>query len=312
MSTKAPFVLRPDYTSIAIAYANEAFIADAVLPRRPVGATSFKYRAFNKGEGFTIPSTLVGRTGRVNQVEFGSTEVDASVKDYGLEDPVPAEDMANAGNIPGWNPEAHAAEMVTELVALSREKRVADLIFTLGTYPAANRVTLSGTGQWSDFTNSDPVAGILGYLDVPMRRPNVAVFGSATWTKLRQHPKVAKLIHGNSGDVAIVSRQAFADAFDFEEVLVGQSWYNTAKRGQTESYARLWGKHASFIYRDRTAHVGKGITFGLTAQFGTKFAGTIEDPNIGLKGGNQVRVGEQIDELIIANDVAYHVQDAVA
>lgn len=38
-------------------------------------------------------------------------------------------------------------------------------MFALGTYPAAQRTTLSGTSQWSDYTSSDPLAAITGGLD---------------------------------------------------------------------------------------------------------------------------------------------------
>jgi hypothetical protein len=64
------------------------------------------------------------------------------------------------------------------------------------------------------------------------------------------------------------------------------------------------------INRAATAQ-GGGITFGLTAQYGSKISGRIEDPDVGLQGGFRVRTGERIKELIVAQDVGYLVQDAV-
>ncbi|PZP06597.1 MAG: capsid protein, partial [Sphingomonas hengshuiensis] len=38
----------------------------------------------------------------------------------------------------------------------------------------------------------------------------------------------------------------------------------------------------------------------------------IEDPDIGLQGGNRVRSGERVRELVVAQDVGYFIQNAVA
>ncbi len=55
-----------------------------------------------------------------------------------------------------------------------------------------------------------------------------------------------------------------------------------------------------------------GITFGLTAEEGTRRAGSIPDPHIGLDGGEIVKVGERVKELIIAPMAGYLIADAVA
>ncbi len=41
-------------------------------------------------------------------------------------------------------------------------------------------------------------------------------------------------------------------------------------------------------------------------------AGRREDPDIGLRGGVRVRVGESVKELIVANDLGYYFENAVA
>ena len=38
----------------------------------------------------------------------------------------------------------------------------------------------------------------------------------------------------------------------------------------------------------------------------------VEDPDIGLQGGHRIRVGERVKELVIAKDLGYFVQNAVA
>jgi hypothetical protein len=320
---QAPFVVQPRLTAITLAYRNQAFIADSVLRRVPVESSSFKWTQYNLADGFTIPDTRVGRKSQVNRIDWSGTEQTSSTSDYGLEDAIPYSDVNNAraaqaaqGVMP-VDPEARSTELLTDLVALDREKRVADLVFALNTYPAANRTTLAGAAQWSD-ASSDPVAAILDALDSCVIRPNVAIFGQATWSKLRRHPKVTAAIYpggGNAGTAGSpVARQAIADLFELEEVLIGQSWYNSAKPGQTATLTRLWGKHAAFIYRAPQIISPQGtVTFGFTAEFGQRVSGTIEnDPSIGLRGGTVVRVGESVKEVIAANDAAYFFQNAVA
>lgn len=107
-------------------------------------------------------------------------------------------------------------------------------------------------------------------------------------------------------------RQQLAQLLEVEEVLVGSSWLNTAKKGQTATLARIWGKHALLIYRNQMADTRNGLTFGITGEFGTRVAGQEPDTMIGLRGGTRVRVGESLKELIVAPAAAYFIQDAVA
>lgn len=316
---QTPFVIQQRLTAITLAYRNTAFVADSVLPRIPVAGSAFKWSKYTLADAFTIPDTRVGRKSAPNRIDWTATEQTDSTADYALDDAIPQSDIDNAASTPmPIDPEARSTELLSDLVALDRENRVASLIFALGTYPAAQRTTLAGTTQWSDFTNSNPVDAILAALDACLIRPNVLVLGQAVWTKLRQHPKVTAAVYPAGGNAtaagAPVARQAIADLFELDEVVVGQSWYNSAKPGQNASLSRLWGKHAALIYRAPQVISPTGtITFGFTAQWGQRIAGTIaNDPNIGMRGGTLVRVGEAVKEVIAANDAAYFFQNAVA
>lgn len=307
----APFPVEPQMTAIAVAYRNEEFIADRVFPRVPVGVKTFKYLKYTLADRFTIPDTKVGRKGAPNEVEFSATEVEASCLDYGLDDPVPQDDIDQAPA--GYDPLGNAVEGVMELVLLDREKRAADLAFDATQYAAANKVQLAGNDQWSStHADSDPLADILTGLDACIMRPNIMVIGRAGWTKLSTHSMIAKAIFKAGATAGIATRQQVADLFELEEIIVGQSWVNTAKKGQAMTKARVWGKHCALLRRDRNANTRRGVTFGLTAQYGSRVAGSIADPKIGLRGGQRVRAGETVKEVITANDLGYFIQDCVA
>lgn len=306
----APFPIQPELTAIAIAYRNGRLIADDVLPRVPVGKQEFKYWLYSKAEAFTVPDTKVGRRSKPNQVEFSATEQTSATEDFGLDDPIPQNDIDNAP--PNYNPLGRSTEQLTNLILLDREVRAANLVFTAATYPTGSKVTLSGTSQWSDYTNSNPIDAITAALDTCIMRPNIAVFGRSTFTKLSQHPRIVKAVLGNAGDSGIARRQDIAALLELDDVLVGEGWVNTAKKGQSPNLVRVWGKHAAFLFRDRNADTRSGTSFGYTVQFGGRVAGAIADPDIGLKGGQRVRAGESVKELITAADLGYFFENAVA
>lgn len=314
LNTAAPFPITPQLQAISLAYRNNTLIADEVLPRVPVGLQSFKYMSYPKGQLMTLTETRVGRKGKPNEVEFTGTEETASTNDEALDDGVPVNDIELAAKQGLPDPLGQAVEGLTDLIALKREVRTADLVFGAANYAASNKTALSGNSQWSDFTagHSDPVDDIMTGLDSCIMRPNVAVMGNSVASVLRRHPAILKAYNGNAGDTGIVPLQFLADLFDLEEVLVGQGWVNTAKKGQAVNLQRVWGKSLSLIYRNKLANTQRGATFGITAQYGQRIAGSEYDKNIGMRGGQMVRVGESVKELLMANDLGYLIADAIA
>lgn len=308
---KHPFVTNPTLTAMVMGYRNQANIADGVLPRVTVPGEQFRYTEYGM-EDFNIVDDLVGRTGRVNELEFEGTQKDSSVVDRGLESPIPQSDIDAAARQSNFDPKANASMKLVKIIDLAREKRVSDLVFNAATYAAANKTQLVGTAQWNDRTNSTPIDDIMDAKDTMLIVPNKLVLGRQVYSQLIRHPTIVKAIHGNSGDEGIVSRQALAELLEFQEILVGQAWANGAKKGQTKSMGRLWGKHASMIYVENNPTDPDEITFGMTPQYLGRVSQEYVDGNIGLRGGVRIRVGESTNELVTAADVGFFFEDAVA
>ena len=313
----APFETQTKLTAIAQAVTVAGLIADMVCPRVRTGY-KFTYTTLAEEDLLSIPEVKASRASHLNQVEFGATDATDSVLDYGLEDPVPHRDIdeAQAQEVP-YDPLALATEATAELVKLAREQRVASLLTTAANYATSHSVTLSGNAQWSH-ANANPRDVILTALDAPLVRPNTLVFGQAVWTKLRQNPKIVEAIKlSGAGDQAsgIVMREAVAQLFEVDNVYVGQAWHQSAKRGQTNTFARLWGKHACAIYikpgmnaRDRMPK------FCWTADaMGGMQVGTYEAPERGVnRGSTVVKVSECVKELIAYKSAGYLWRNAVA
>lgn len=317
MSTTA-FPINPVLTAIAMVYSNPAvsLIADEVLPRTPT-AKKFVWSSYDVGQGYTVPQTLVGRKSLPSEVDFTGTLINDEVADYGLDDVVPNDEIeafasmlkpASGGPV---DPLVISTMLTTKLIQLDREVRVAAKVFNAANY-GGNTVTLSGTSQWSDYANSNPLDAILTALDVPVYRPNLAVFGQAAFTKLRQHPKIVQAVFGTAQTGGVVTREALAQLLEVKRVVVGAGFVNTARKGQAVNNQRVWGKHASFLYIDKEAAMAQQPCWGFTAQWGDKVSGDIPEPKMGLRGSQRVRVGESVKEVVSAPALAYYFQNAVA
>lgn len=311
--SKTPFAINPDLTSIAIAYRNKSLIADRVLPRVPVNGSTFKWTEYEKGQMMTVPHTRVSRRGSPNVVEFGGTEKESSVEDFGLDDHVPQDDIDKAANATAFDPMNTATTGLTNLIELDREVRVAKIVFDPTQYE--HKAELDATSKWDGLNAGgnpvDPIPVIGDALDVPLMRPNVMTLGQKVATRLRQNPNIIKAYNGTLGDTGMVPLQFLADLFELEEIIIGQSRINIAKPGQALQIANVWGNHAALFYRNPVARPERDVTFGLTAQWGDRFAGNWFSEDIGLKGGQVVRVGEQVKELIMATDCAYFFEDVL-
>lgn len=312
MSANRPFVVSPVLTGIAIGYTNPAqtLIADRVLPRTPVAGEKFKWTEYPLAEGFTVPDARVGRKGRVNLVEFSGTEKTESTEDYGFGDLIPTSDIRAAAaarqqGLSNYDPENHAAAWLTNLLMLAREVRVAAVVQNPANYANARVTALTGTAKFSDYTNSDPIGVLMGMLDSTLVfRPNRITMGQVVWSKVRSHPKLVNAVKGNLTNEGVITRQQLADLLEVKEIVVGEGYVNTAQKGQVANLQRVWGNTIAAHYIDPQVQPEMGgVTWGFSAQFGTRIAGSIADSDVGLEGGREIRVGERLKELVVAKDV---------
>ena len=314
-----PFETQTRYSQIALGVTPRGAIADMVCPRIRA-PFKFTYTKLTETDLFTVPATRASRAARVNEVEFGATDVNDSVEDYALSTPVPYRDI-NESNSQGspYDPLEVATMGLSKLMMLDREIRVAGLVFGSANYPTGHKATLSGTSQWSD-ASSDPLNAILEKMEAPLVRPNTLVFGQQTWTKFRQHSKIVEAINmSGAGDKAsgAVSRQAVAELFELDNVYVGMAQYNTAKPSATgaASYSYVWGKSAALLHIDPspTVMMNAEPTFCFTAEAMARYMGTYDEPGRGTGQGSRiVKVSECIKEVVSWNAAGYLWSAAVA
>ena len=310
----APFQTHSRMTQIAMAEKPKGFIADDVLPR-VMSAYKFEYTKGMNEDQFSIQETRASRQGRLNEVEFGATLANGATKDYGLLAYVPQRDIDEArAQASAWDPMAQASMGASQLVMLAREKRVADLVFDAANYPGGYKASIASGARWNE-ADGKPLDVIMDALDVPITRPNTMVIGRPVWTKLRRHPQIVESVKatgagaGGAGAQAagVVSRQAVADLFEIDRILVGETWHNSARRGQAANYARLWGKHAALLHiRTPTGTRDMMPTWGFTAQAMALQVMVSEEPSRGVgRGSRAIKVSECIDEIVSWETAGY-------
>jgi len=311
-----PHQQNPVLTQIALAVMVEGLIADQVLPRVPVEAELFRYRLMNVADGLTLTDTAIGRTGDAGEVQSGSSLADASTKDWGLKAVVPIKDIEQAQASGAPDPLATEVELTQQLIDLAREVRVANLVTALATYDSSQRTTLSGNSQWSD-PASDPISALLAVKRSMLVKPNLLVTGEAVADALTMHPKIVAAAYplgGNAVTGGQATLEAVAKLLGLERILVGKAQANTAKKGQTASYAPVWGKHAALLRIDPAVRSARPVvpTFGFTAEFGQTQVYRYFDPDRGVHGSEVAKIVEQLNEIICYPLAGYLFRAAVA
>ena len=296
-------------------YVNRELIADAVLPVVPVGKKSDKIWAVPVETLQNIPKTeIVGGRARPNEVPY---DVNATTQyncvDYGLVDFIDNQTLDNA-DAP-INPQLLSMQIIKSFIDLSREQRVANVVFNAANY-GANATALTGSDRW-DQPSSDPIEQLLAWKESVFSNANTLVIGGQVWPKLRTNPNVQKYIFGRASTAGgptptQVTLELFAQALELERVVVGRAKYNSARSPSfTSSY--LWGKSAALLRIEQNPNPRATSTFGYTYRFGQKsyLVQTIVDNLLGQMGGQYLKMTHSDDEVVIGGGTTGYFADTV-
>lgn len=305
MITPRDVVVDPVLSNVSVAYKNDSYISELLMPVFPVAKQTGKFYKYDKSS-LRRNKTLRAPGSPANEVEYGLTTAAFICEDHALKEKIPFEviDQADAA----LNPEMDATESVTEMLLVDKEVALATRMADTGVI--SQNVTLSGTDQWSDYTNSDPFndirTGINAVQAATGKRPNTLVFGQVTWNVLVDHPDIVERIKYSMAGA--VTPDLVARLFDVEKVLIGSALQNTAKEGQTDALGYIWGKHAWAVYIAPAPRL-KQVTFGYHFSYKTREAEKWDD---GDAKARFVRVHDNYDAEIVAAEACYLIKNAVA
>jgi hypothetical protein len=231
-------------SQIAVDFKNREYVADQILTPVRVPQMLGQYLVWDQGVTFKDPKTQMGQNGSPNVMDLKATKTSFSLNIHAQATYVDPLELSQA-------PEAQVRAMkvakLANIIMLRRELDVAAQLTS--TSVMTSNTTLSGTSQWSDFTNSDPITAIMAQADALPRRPNTFIAGRDVISKLRTHTKILTAIqYTQTGGMAPLT--ALADLFEVDRIIVGDAFKDTAAENLTAVKTRIWGKDAILCYVD--------------------------------------------------------------
>jgi hypothetical protein len=124
------------------------------------------------------------------------------------------------------------------------------MVTTTANYATGLSTTLSGTAQWNDYVNSNPIADIktarLAMHAKIFTEPNTAIIPYQVMAQLEDHPDfIERIKYSQRG---VITPELIATLFNIPRIIVPGVGYNTANPGQAESLAYIWGKDVVLAY----------------------------------------------------------------
>lgn len=299
-------------SNMSVQYRNEEMIWREVMPEVKVTKRSDLYWKYAKDNQFRSYDDKIGPRSMANEIDFAVGTENYSVKGHALADWVAQEEIDNADT--PLAPESDSNDQINSSLDLAQELRVAALAFAAATYPAGNKVTLAGGTQWSG-ASDNPIKDVQDAVEGCFVRANTLVFGIDAWLVFRRLPEIldaVKAMAGTSLQGGLASTSAVANLFEVDRILIGRGRYITTKEGQSSTYARIWGKHMAALYLKPGEISVRGITFAKTFVESKRQTMRSFDEKRGEKGAHYIKTSWNSDEKVVASDLGYFIENAVA
>jgi len=244
-------------TGVLMSFRPVGFIADQVFAQVQHSQYSGKLGKLTNAH-LRIQNTIMGGKGAARRIDVIVRSTDSfEIESHGLEGLVTPRDEKNVED--PFDAQKEETETLGLVLQIGKEKSVADSLTS--TSVVTQNVTLSGAAQFSDYANSDPLAkfetAIATIEDAVGVEPNTAIMNNKVRRILRRHPAIIEFIRGKVQPGAKLNDSELAEALGVERILVGGAKYNSAKEGQTDVLANIWGNHIVYGVLPEKPQVGQ-------------------------------------------------------
>lgn len=299
-------------TNLSIAYSNDDYIADKVLPKIPVDKHSDKYFVFGKEylrirEAHVRPGALADeldytlstnpyyatrRAKRHFVTEFERRESD---------DPL--------------DPEFDSTEALTETLKLIWENDTAS--FLTSSANLTNYTALAGTTQWSDYVNSAPLTNIktarISVRYNALKRANVALIPYDVALTLADHPSIKDLIKYT--DAKSLTEGGLPPVIRGLTVLEPAAISDTSVEGRAFNATAVWGKNVIIAYISPKRAGKRVLNLGYTFVAPDEITGA-SDLNTRkyreeARGGDWIEVAMTYDVRLVSSGAGYLFQTVI-
>ena len=299
-------------TNVSNMYIPDGFVSEQILPLISVVQKTGKLGKYGSNH-LRIEHSLAGGRGEYRRVEPIVRSSDSySVESHGLEGMVTEDDYRNVEQ--PYDAEKDETLGLQNLIWLNKEYALASTlsstsIMTLNT-------TLTGTDQYNDYPNSDPLGdfkdarlAIYGGCGMP---PNKAVMSWEVANTLAYHTQILDALGFTYNRAGQLSDQELAKAMGVEKLYIAKPKYNSANEGQTAVLSSVWGKHIVFFYAPDSAakyQVSLGYRVALKGQEQKRvFKYSVNNP----PNSTGILCDDSYDFLISNASAGYLIKDAIA
>lgn len=311
-------------SGVSLGYTNEEYVGEALFPVVNVVKQSDKYYQFGR-EGWR-PEIEDGVDNSLRAPGTVATEVPGMTvstdtyfaQERSLQIAITDEEVVNADT--PLAPRSDGTKLVTDQLMVAKELQIKTLVTTVGNYASTNRVTLSGTDQWSDYANSAPKTDVKTGRDAVHAR----IFKPLNWmvipyevmSQLEDHTNIIERI--KYSERGILTQDIIAAFFGVDNIMVPGSGFNSANPGQAEAIGYIWGKDVVMGWNPPSPGM-KVPAFGY--EFNWSYGGQRRQVTRWREEARKsdiVRVGHRYDLKLIAVDgsgdsiAGYLIKDAVA
>jgi len=301
------FYQDPILTNLSLRYSNEEYIAEKVFPTVSVAKKTGFYFKYDKSN---LKKAQDERSGvsRANRVDYGMTKVAyGPLVEHSLEMPIEY-DVRDQADSP-LDPRVDATLALTDRLLINKEDSLASMLNN--TSVITQNVTLSGTSQWSDYTNSDPFSDIQTAKDTVQKNGLMAVntcfMGYEVWSKLQHHPDLLERV--KYSQKAVLTEDLFASLFGFKNVFIGKAVKNTAADGASDSMTYIWPKSFWVAYITPTPGI-RTLSAGYHLQLTNgRVIDRWDEPAV---KSEFVRITDYYEAKVVANEAIYLIKNAVA
>ena len=300
-------------TNISNKLTNKDFLTEKILPIVKVKETSGKIANYGNGHLRIETSLHVGR-GPYPRVDSVTRSSDLySLENHGLQATLTDEDFRNVEK--PYDAKVDETDALTSHLMLEKEVGLATILQD----PAiiTHGKPLSGNSQYNNRSHADsnPLedrrdAGKVMLASIGSE-PNAVVMDDAVFGDLRVHEELLRSLGFADNRAGRLSEQELAKALDVDMIFVGKAIFNSAKEGQTDVIARVWGKDVIYVKVGRPALRQKVL--GYTLQKTGRSSRVVQTMNnFTPRGSVELSVDDSYDQLILNAECAYLIQDAIA
>jgi hypothetical protein len=231
--------------NVSVGYVNDDYFAEKLLPPVPAKMRSGRYWVFGKEKFHRYETIRAPKSESREIAPWSLSNEPYFCDDHSLKDSISDEERASSEYS---DLEVNTVQNLTDAILLDLEIRVMNLLIGSGT--SVPNTTLSGTSQWSDFVNSDPINAVeqakVTIKQAIAKTPNTLAVSFPVYTYLRQHPKIIDRFKYTQ--VGILQADHLKSVFDVDNFWVMGAEYDTANEGQTPDLQFIWGFNAILAY----------------------------------------------------------------